>query len=331
MYRIDFKAYGLKLYWQGDLLNWENLDEKLYIDRSGEIFKKEFNFEVNGKPVKGWVGILAKGYTGREEAGFSIIQANRVINGWPKAYKPSTVFGDQEGGTNNLVNQRVIGELYLDGFAVSHTKDQILWQDNEQEEIEEKLGEICKDTIYFAERISFKNERINDDQLTIFRDHAVDFVKSELKSYELNNFLVSTTPPPEKIIDVSYHRIINSVIAESDEAYIDVELGEEPNALNVRVFFSENSEFEPYVVIDLSSQDDVVNVVINTLHPHYQDIQNAETLLNFVRQCIYDGVAEWKAIKLLGEIKPNTVKFLKDGLLRIPFEIKQNSFKAGVS
>jgi hypothetical protein len=46
-------------------------------------------------------------------------------------------------------------------------------------------------------------------------------------------------------------------------------------------------------------------------------------ILNFVRHCVYDGVSEWKAIKLIGEIKPNTVKFIKDGLLRLPFEIKK--------
>ena len=52
----------------------------------------------------------------------------------------------------------------------------------------------------------------------------------------------------------------------------------------------------------------------------------SETLTNYVRHCVYDGVAEWQALKMLGDIQPYTVKTLNDGLLRLPFQMKQNSF-----
>ena len=81
--------------------------------------------------------MLEKG--SRRDAGFSIIRSNRVITGWPDSYRPETIFGEQEGGSNNLVNQRLFGELILEGFEVSHTKDQILFDDGEQEELELNL------------------------------------------------------------------------------------------------------------------------------------------------------------------------------------------------
>jgi hypothetical protein len=85
----------------------------------GSLYKKDFLFEVNGKPVLGWVGILKQGAGGRVEAGFSVIQAKRVIHGWPEAWRPMAIYGPY--GTNDLVNQRLVGELELDGFEVSHS------------------------------------------------------------------------------------------------------------------------------------------------------------------------------------------------------------------
>jgi hypothetical protein len=46
-------------------------------------------------------------------------------------------------GSNDLVNQRLVGEIHLDGFDVSHTKDSILWRDNQEEDVEEKLRNEC--------------------------------------------------------------------------------------------------------------------------------------------------------------------------------------------
>ena len=104
---------------------------------SGKPAKVNFRFKVGRKLVSGWAGVLEKG--SRRDAGFSIIQSDRVITGWPDSYRPETIFGEQEGGSNNLVNQRLFGELILEGFEVSHTKDQILFDDGEQEELELNL------------------------------------------------------------------------------------------------------------------------------------------------------------------------------------------------
>jgi hypothetical protein len=46
--------------------------------------------------------------------------------------------------------------------------------------------------------------------------------------------------------------------------------------------------------------------------------------LNFLRHCTYDGVAEWKAYFKAGRIDPDTIKMIKDNLLRVPFEIELN-------
>lgn len=324
MYRIDFRTYGLHLYWQGDILIWDELKNHLYITENGEPYIKNLNFMIGNLNVTGWAGVLAKGKAGRKNAGFSVIQANRVIEGWPNGYKPTTIFGDQEGGSNDLVNQRITGELYLDGFAVSHTKDSILWQDNQQEEIEEKLYEECKEAIHAANIIRFNKDFLKNKKYeNSFSNQAMSVLELELKNKNLSDYIETIIPPPEEIIKKSYSKI-EDVTLSIKEPDLVATIGHSNQIIKINIYFSTNSEFEPYAVIELISEIDHLNVIINTLHPYYRNFSNEESTLDFVRQCIYDGVAEWKAIKLLGSIKPNTVKFIKDGLLRVPFEILNN-------
>ncbi|MGH9044701.1 MAG: hypothetical protein ACRDVP_07720, partial [Acidimicrobiales bacterium] len=55
-----------------------------------------------------------------------------------------SVFGQIEG-SNDLVNQRLTGEINLDGFEVSHTKDDIQWMGDEEDQVQDQLKEICAD------------------------------------------------------------------------------------------------------------------------------------------------------------------------------------------
>jgi hypothetical protein len=54
-------------------------------------------------------------------------------------------------------------------------------------------------------------------------------------------------------------------------------------------------------------------------------LKNKESILNFIRHCVYDAVAEWKTYFKIGKIEPDTIKDFKDKLLRIPFEIEKHS------
>lgn len=318
IYRFDFTSYGLELIWNGNKLDWIGYENLLYIGQNGEKAKKYFEFEVNGKSVKGWVGVIGK-KASRKIAGFAIIQNNRVIQ---NNFKPSLVFGEQEEGSNDLVNQRVLGELFLDGFSVSHTKDKIVWESNEEEVLDEKLGNICANMRELALSLRFRKEN-QKDELAQFKEEAVTLLSRELKSGELFNYLKSVQPYPEKVISSLENKISEKIKSEY-EPTINVSIGTDGDLISVVVYFNENSEYEPYVLTETTVDDNKVIVIINILHPHVQEMTSADSLTNYVRHCIYDGVSEWKAFKLRGSIQPHTVKFLKDGLLRIPFEIKSN-------
>lgn len=322
MYRYDFYSYGLKLIWNGSTLKWKGYEDELYVMTDGVKAKKEFSFKINGKQINGWVGVLGKGFASRKKAGFSLTQNHRVIQ---NDFKPSSLFGEQDEGSNDLVNQRLTGELQMDNFAVSHTKDKIVWEGEEKEDLDKKLGEICADMKELALTLRFRKETQAIDNITKFKEEVVPVLESELKSNEILNFLKTTQPYPEKIIEASYEKTYESV-EDENEPVIEVKIGSGTDAITVLLYFNERSEFEPYVLTEATIKSNKVIVIINMLHPFIQGMISADSLLNFIRHAVYDGVAEWKALKLRGNIQPFTIKFLKDGLLRIPFDIKLNKF-----
>ena len=138
LYRHDIREGSLRLEWQGELLKWKDyVDSDFLTDRNDKPYRKDFRFSVDGKEVYGWVGVLKKG--SRQKAGFSILRRNRVIRGWPESWRPQVLYGQLEG-SNDLVNQRLVGEINLDEFEVSHTKSDILWMGDEEERVEQKVN-----------------------------------------------------------------------------------------------------------------------------------------------------------------------------------------------
>ena len=129
MYRQDLRRGWATIEWQGSPLEWNDSDFQFLQARDDSTYRKDFEFCAAGKKVKGWVGVLSRG--SRANAGFSILHADRVVRGWPESWRPEAIYGFQ--GRNDLINQRLVGEIHLNDFEVSHTKDDILWYGDEQE------------------------------------------------------------------------------------------------------------------------------------------------------------------------------------------------------
>lgn len=314
MYREDFRRGILTLEWRGQQLTWTDLDGKLLTAKNGEIYKKEFSFDVDGKPVRGWVGILSRG--SRSEAGFSILHSGRVIRGWPDSWRPSSLYG-QLGGSNDLINQRLVGEIHLDGFEVSHTKDDILWLGNQEEEVENLLKEYCADYAQFAQqyRKSTDDQRGPSEQETSV---AIDELKRELESPEMIDSIELEEVPPPELIEEAFRSVTDNVRQRTETFRADL-----PH-VTVKGYVSDLSPNDPYVVLD-ATKDDEVLVIINIAHPHWKQIKGSEGILNYFRHCIYDGLAEWKARRKAAPLSPETVKLIKDKYLRVSFDLEMNN------
>ena len=134
IYRSFIRRGDMVLTLNGDKLTFED-PEILHAthwkkkNEPARLWKKEVSLQLSGnRRAEGFVAIRAKGSTSR--AGLALLRRDRLIEGSAdETYRPPEIFG----AANSFAFQRVFGELHLIGFSVSHTKDGIRWDENEEE------------------------------------------------------------------------------------------------------------------------------------------------------------------------------------------------------
>lgn len=312
MYRVDIRNGDLRLEWRGEPLMWQ-MDQEFAKAHDGSPYRRDFSIEVMDKQVWGWVGVLERG--SRAKAGFSILVANRVIKGWPESWRPQEIFGQVEG-SNDLVNQRLTGEIHLDEFIVSHTKDNIQWMGEEEDILEKKLREECADFREFA-RNRRKDARPPTD---IEVQAAIEEFQSEISSPEMLDTIEFTEIPEPEVVRADDDAYVATVDPNEPTFNVTVNVGGSPVKILGYLAHDKSTE-DPYVVSE-STDPSRVLVIINFSHPHLQQIQGSENLVNYFRHCTYDAIAEWQARRLRSATDPATIRRLKDRLLRVPYEIQ---------
>ncbi len=312
MYRWDIKEGLLELYFQNELLTWDDLTEKFLKNVDGIPYLKNLDFTVLGHRITGWVAVLGSGT--RELAGFTILQNKRVIRGYPDSWRPEKIYG-QLLGSNDTINQRLLGEINLDGFDVSHTKDDILWAGEEQEEVENALFELCRDYRTVANTpYKGKDER---QPKTAIVDAAVDQIARDLRSEQIVDQIAFTDleTPSEEIIDDTFQAVIDQ--EKNKVPRLNIRVGRRRVLLHTTDTSSVN---DPYVAIDITPDENII-VVVNMNHPYIKFIDEPLAMTHYLRQCIFDALATDMARVQKGHVHYNTVQLHKDRLLRVPDQI----------
>ena len=315
MYRQDFRSNSLSLYYNDELLIWEEFESRLRVNQAGEPFKIEFSFEIDAKTVDGWAGVLERG--SRSDTGFSILHADRVVSGWPDAWRPERIFGLNR---NDLINQRLLGEINLDEFEVTHTKDNIQWYGDEEEQVEKELEKQIANLISTA-RTPRKDQKDTRGPSAGEVDIAIAGLKDELLSPEMIDKISIAVLPEESAVTETLERIAEPVKSTRDP---DIRAVLDQIEVWVYIVSGDFGPNDPYVVCE-AGQDGKIIVIINMQHPHVLNIEGEQGLINYFRHCVYDAVAEWQAQRLRSKLDPNTIKMLKDQLLRVSFLIEQHA------
>jgi len=307
IYRFDTRTGVLCLWWGDEKLSY---DDRLDLLKAadGSEYRKEFSFEVNGKPVRGWAGILERG--GRPKAGFAVARRNRLVMGQPDAWRPQSLYG-QLTGSNDLVNQRLVGEIHLDDFLISHTKNQILWQDDELDQVEENLGTLFADYKHTAENRRVRGEKGPTPQAQAV---AIDAIKAIVLDPDFADVVnVKEVPAPELVHATLQPLREATQRTDPDNTFV---IGD----LTVKLYMdSSGSPNDPYFLGDYVN-DSEVTVCINTRHRFWEDyVVDSQDILIYTLNCIYDAIAEWKCMRRTGEIRPDTVKVIKDAFMRETF------------
>jgi len=302
MYRQDLQDGILNLVFMNEALNWKESYE-IASDSQGRPWRREFDFTIGDKRVYGWAAVLAKG--GRKKAGFAIFHSGRVLRGTPAAWRPQEIFGQIEG-SNNLVNQRLAGEVHLDDFNVSHTKDDIVWNGEEEEEVGAKLKAELADLITVAQELRHPIEAPTRSDVKM----AVTQLESALISQEVTrDWLHRTVPAPAQL-----KQRRDAVLARSAQRSPDFQA--RINGLSVTGYLGSDLEPEQEFVTVGRYTDDLLSIVVNMNHPHVRGMRSP-TLLDHLQHCTYQALAEWRLARDNEGRAVDVVPFLKDALLRV--------------
>ena len=151
---------------------------------------------------------------------------------------------------------------------------------------------------------------------------ALDDLEKELSSPEMvDQINISVVPSPEAI-DATKGKIIDSVVS-ARSATLHGTIASTPQII-WKIFLENMSPNDPYVISDSAKGNEII-VIVNTSHPYWgTQLEGAASVKDYLRQCVYDSVAEWQARAKASRIDPDTVKLLKDNLLRVPLQMESH-------
>ena len=317
IYRKDITTDQMLLTYNDEALEWKDLEDDEFLSRrDGTPYKAEFIFEIDTEPPKvvvGWVGVLKKG--SRSRAGFSILHRKRVVSGWPDSWRPEKIYG--AGGRNDLINQRLVGEVNLEDFEVSHTKDEINWHGDEEEKVEAQLKEECK-TYAETARTARKHKPQEHGPQAVHVDAAIKALEEELATPEfLESLTLEEALPPVEQIDITNQQVVENAM--NVEPAFEASVSD----MLIKVYLDEvGSPNDPYFINEAKGENELI-MVVNSQHPHWSMLEGENSVVNYLRHCVYDGIAEHRAIKL-ARMEPDSIKLLKDRYLRVSFEVLQH-------
>ena len=144
MYRSDIDSGDITIRWNGEPFEWEKdpVFEEKTPDGSLTRWDKNVQFDVDGYDVTGRVWIRMPGQANR--AGMHLFRRNRLVVGGPgSGYKPREIFA----APNSFQSQRLIGELNLDNWPVTQTKDAFDWAGELETGFISKLSEAVAEYV----------------------------------------------------------------------------------------------------------------------------------------------------------------------------------------
>lgn len=206
------------------------------------LWRKDISVELHDRTITGWVGILRAG--SHAKAGFSVFRRRRLIEGTAgEKYKPSLIFGSP----NSFASQRITGELFVEGFDVTHTKDGIQWHGYEDDVVDAirvqcdspELPLLTQAEGYRVRRTAdtlpsyFGIQALETTAFALSSDEAVEMVRAEADVTDQEEVVDNATAPVVPVLQQTTVRLAVKHGAEPWE--LQLELVRDPAAPFYRI------------------------------------------------------------------------------------------------
>lgn len=194
MYRVDLRTGDIRISYNGERLYYSDppiLTEDLP-DGSKKVWKEDFEFVINKNDreyhVNGFMALLEEGST--SGAGFTLLRRGRVIvGGYENCYRPEEVFKK----SNSFTYQRLIGELNMDDWPVTQTKDAFDWYGGLEDDLIDQLVEITAEYRDKAEKYR-KGKKVAIDPVidTLIDSYSDAGIINNVEIKPISNEIVET-------------------------------------------------------------------------------------------------------------------------------------------
>ena len=307
IYRVFMREGELQLYFNGDLLRYKEpkvLTAPYFKDKKGaeKTWKREIDFDLgHGQSVKGFAALRDPGKYSK--SGFSLFRRNRLIQGSDdEGYRPLSIFRFQ----SSYRSLRLFGELHLEGFEVSHTKDGFRWDESEQRFLDALETHLDSKELPLLQQADGYRAQLPKNELAEMSRNAVDKTARVIEE-ELPRSLpsVADEPPEDTQTDAlseqPYIHDREIIIDFRDQQWlIKIELTDDP------------VEIEWLKISDLEGTDDVDTVIeirVAVDHPFMKRFgqKNSDEMQALLRVAAGLALAE-KLARLAGHKYTGTIR-----------------------
>ena len=314
MYRRDIDSGDITIRWNGEPFEWDK--DKVFEERTpdgGSIrWEKDVRFDVGGYEVNGKVWIRMPGQASR--AGMHLFRRDRLIVGGPgNGYKPREIFA----APNSFQSQRLVGELDLDNWPVTQTKDAFDWDGELETGLINTLKEAVSDYVEKARGIksdSTTRTTSADGQLT------GDNTKGALQGSEVDSTLiiVETGPPPSRDLPQDALDRLNRSVERSGDQPTYVQIGSQ-SVPTLKVYWLDDlPSSDIHAHFDVPSDDELL-LYVNLNHPFVERVISREPAkLQLYSLNLYaDALVERGILKHSRDVPAHTFRKFKDAFLRV--------------
>lgn len=318
IYRAFMRDGILELRFNGEPLVYREpkvLEAAYFKEKTGPVreWRKPIAFDFgNELSVHGFAALRETANTAK--AGFSLFRRGRVIQGsGDEGYRPAYIFGS----ANSYRYQRLFGELHLDGFEVSHTKDGFRWDENEQPFLELLREHLDSDKLPLLKQAEGYRVRVARAQLATSARQAVENTAQALES-RLPEVLpaVADAEPVDTPAEETPH---TSTLA---SRRFDVRFRERDWTINVELT-DDPAEGQWLAVTDVApsrEQPRRLDIRVSMVHPFMvrfaqTDSEDVEALLRVAAAiAVAEVLARDSGVRKSGTVRRNVNDILRDAL-----------------
>ena len=280
------------------------------------LWKKEINLKLDDvHRIAGWAGILAKGST--TNAGFSLFRRGRLVQGSAgEGYRPEQIFRH----SNSYTYQRLVGELDVHGFSVSHTKDGLQWSDWEDDILTWIKAELDREPRRLLQQAEgYRARRRDSDSKDVSVRQAIR---------DTSDAITYRVPPVadlqiRKVPDESPLGIALDTASEESQSRSRIEVQYGGRTWRVMLELVAADEMDPWLELASAESSDTVTALemrLNLSHPFMVRFSTADghELMPITRLATGLAIAEYTArhvgVRQAGTIRRNLNELLREAL-----------------